>query len=84
MKAPLVKVDRVKMVTIAAAMNFVIREPAAIRLPLPGSGNRPAGVSWRFRVPEGEAITFDDLFFGRRSSSQAATPAPLLLSASLR
>jgi glutamyl-tRNA synthetase len=26
----------------------------------------PAGVSWRFRVPEDEAIAFDDLFFGRQ------------------
>jgi len=27
----------------------------------------PAGISWRFRVPDGEAITFDDLFFGKQT-----------------
>jgi|SRR5947209_6830396 len=27
----------------------------------------PAGVSWRFRVPDGEALTFNDLFFGRQT-----------------
>lgn len=26
----------------------------------------PAGVSWRFRVPDGECIAFDDLNFGRQ------------------
>ena len=26
----------------------------------------PAGVSWRFNVPEGAAITFDDVYFGRQ------------------
>ncbi len=26
--------------------------------------NDPAGVNWRFRVPDGEAIEFDDLHFG--------------------
>jgi glutamyl-tRNA synthetase len=26
----------------------------------------PAGVSWRFRVPEGEVISFDDLHWGRQ------------------
>jgi glutamyl/glutaminyl-tRNA synthetase len=28
----------------------------------------PAGVNWRFRVPDGEEITFDDLHLGRQSS----------------
>ena len=27
----------------------------------------PAGVNWRFRVPDGEAITFDDLHLGRQT-----------------
>lgn len=27
----------------------------------------PAGVSWRFRVPEGEAVSFDDGNFGRQN-----------------
>ncbi|MGZ4866982.1 MAG: glutamate--tRNA ligase family protein [Candidatus Angelobacter sp.] len=26
----------------------------------------PAGVSWRFKVPDGETITFDDGYFGRQ------------------
>ena len=26
----------------------------------------PAGVNWRFRVPDGEAVEFDDLHFGRQ------------------
>jgi len=26
----------------------------------------PAGVSWRFKVPDGEAISFDDGYFGRQ------------------
>jgi glutamyl/glutaminyl-tRNA synthetase len=26
----------------------------------------PAGVSWRFKVPAGETISFDDLYFGRQ------------------
>jgi glutamyl/glutaminyl-tRNA synthetase len=26
----------------------------------------PAGISWRFRAPEGEAIRFDDLFLGKQ------------------
>ena len=26
----------------------------------------PAGVSWRFKVPDGEAIAFDDGYFGRQ------------------
>lgn len=26
--------------------------------------NSPAGISWRFRVPDGQTIIFDDLFFG--------------------
>jgi len=27
----------------------------------------PAGVNWRFRVPDGEHVTFDDLNFGKQS-----------------
>jgi glutamyl-tRNA synthetase len=27
----------------------------------------PAGVNWRFRVPDGDQVTFDDLNFGQRS-----------------
>lgn len=27
----------------------------------------PAGISWRFRVPDGEEVTFDDLFFGKQA-----------------
>ena len=26
--------------------------------------DQPAGISWRFRVPDGEAVRFDDLYFG--------------------
>lgn len=29
--------------------------------------NRPAGVNWRFRIPDGEVLQFDDLHFGRQS-----------------
>jgi glutamyl-tRNA synthetase len=32
----------------------------------PGDVNEPAGVNWRFRVPDGEAIEFTDLNLGRR------------------
>jgi glutamyl/glutaminyl-tRNA synthetase len=31
------------------------------------SWNSPAGVSWRFLVPDGEAIHFDDLYYGPQS-----------------
>jgi glutamyl-tRNA synthetase len=31
-----------------------------------GQWDSPAGVSWRFRVPEGEVVTFEDLYFGRQ------------------
>lgn len=27
----------------------------------------PAGISWRFRVPDGQEVTFDDLFFGNQT-----------------
>lgn len=30
------------------------------------SFSTPAGISWRFRVPDGEKIVFDDLYFGRQ------------------
>ena len=32
----------------------------------PGDVNEPAGVNWRFRVPDGEAIEFTDLKLGRQ------------------
>lgn len=32
-------------------------------MPAP-SADSPAGVNWRFRVPDGEAIAFDDAHFG--------------------
>jgi glutamyl/glutaminyl-tRNA synthetase len=33
---------------------------------LPQRFENPAGVHWRFRVPEGEAVAFDDGYFGPR------------------
>ena len=31
-----------------------------------GKYDSPAGVSWRFKVPDGEAISFDDGYFGKQ------------------
>ena len=32
-----------------------------------GNWDRPAGTSWRFRVPDGEVIAFKDLYFGQQT-----------------
>jgi len=39
----------------------------------------PAGVSWRFNVPAGETITFEDGFFGRRQFIAGCDFADFLL-----
>lgn len=31
----------------------------------------PTGISWRFRVPDDEEVTFDDLFFGKQTFTAA-------------
>lgn len=36
------------------------------KLPEASEWESPAGISWRFRVPDGEIIRFDDLHFGPR------------------
>jgi glutamyl-tRNA synthetase len=39
----------------------------------------PAGVSWRFKVPDGETISFDDRYFGRQEFVAGRDFADLLL-----
>lgn len=39
----------------------------------------PAGVSWRFKVPDGETITFDDGYFGRQQFVAGCDFADFLL-----
>ena len=53
-----------------------VQSPADDELPYPGTCREkigtakdydsPAGVSWRFKVPDGETISFDDGYFGRQ------------------
>ena len=63
-------------------------EEDADEIPYPGTcrGARsasqwesPAGVSWRLRVPDGEAIAFDDLFFGRQQFTAGRDFADFLI-----
>jgi glutamyl-tRNA synthetase len=53
-----------------------VQSPVDDEIPYPGTCREkigtakdydsPAGVSWRFRVPDGETISFDDGYFGRQ------------------
>ncbi len=45
-------------------MSRTIRVAAAIKISEASGHDVPAGVNWRFRVPDGEEITFDDLHLG--------------------
>lgn len=40
--------------------------PGTCRDKLPGNWLEPSGTSWRFRVPEGERVGFNDLYFGNQ------------------
>jgi glutamyl/glutaminyl-tRNA synthetase len=62
---------------VAQRERLVVEAPAADdELPYPGTCRKrigtakdydsPAGVSWRFKVPDGETISFDDGYFGRQ------------------
>jgi glutamyl/glutaminyl-tRNA synthetase len=43
-----------------------LRYPGTCRNRSARDYDSPAGVSWRFRVPDGEALTFEDGYFGRQ------------------
>ncbi len=38
--------------------------PGTCRASIPSDASSPAGMNWRFRVPDGEVVEFDDLHFG--------------------
>lgn len=60
--------------TNSSAQPGAVHDPMTDELPYPGACRNkvttakdydsPAGVSWRFKVPDGEAISFDDGYYG--------------------